>query len=65
MEEIEIWRAANKIIEMFGDEAIDYTVKRAKQLSAQGDKDGEYYMGRIARAIEILQRPDSEGLPVH
>jgi hypothetical protein len=65
MEEIDIWRSANKLIELYGDEAISYAVKRSLQLTDDGDDLGAHVMKRVAEAIEILQRPDSEGLQVH
>ncbi len=61
MKEIDVWTAANQLIQMFHDDALNWATKRVQSLSADGDEDGATNMARIARAIEILQGADPNG----
>ncbi len=46
----DIWRAANIVIEMFGEDATLRAAMRADALLEQGDAEGFFVWKRIARA---------------
>lgn len=56
MDEIDIWRVANLLIEEHGDEAVSLASKRADAMLAQSDTDGFTAWLQVVKAIETLQR---------
>jgi hypothetical protein len=55
--EIDIWRAANRLIRRHGADAELETAKRADLMLDRGDDDGRLLWAQIRRAIEALQAP--------
>lgn len=53
---IDIWRAANLMIEMLGEDAARKAAMRADALLEQGDTEGFFSWKRITRAIDDLSR---------
>ena len=60
--EIDIWRAAQQMIEIYGPDAGINAALRADHLLDQGDPDGFHVWKRIVDAIKQLQGnfPESE-----
>lgn len=56
-EEIDIWRAANLLVQRHGADAAVAAAQRADELLAQGDTEGQRVWKRILAAIHELQRP--------
>jgi hypothetical protein len=56
VEAIDIWRAANLMIEMFAEDATLKAAMRADALLAEGDTEGFVIWKRIAKAIHDLHR---------
>ena len=57
-EEIDIWRAAYLLVKRHGDDAEVVAAKRADELLAQGDVDGQRIWKRILAAVQELQRTE-------
>jgi hypothetical protein len=57
--EIDIWRAANLLIQRHGTDAEIEAAKRADQMLERGDLDGNTVWKWIRRAIIALQAPAS------
>jgi len=57
--EIDIYRAANLLIERHGADAEIGVARRADLMLERGDRDGQLVWQRIRRAIETLQAPAS------
>jgi hypothetical protein len=57
---IEIWRASNQMIEMFGEDAALKAALRADALLEQGDTEDFFAWKRITRAIDDLSREKRE-----
>ena len=53
--DLDIWRAANLLIEQYGDDAEITAASRADDLLDRGDIDGQRVWLRIRRAIAELQ----------
>jgi hypothetical protein len=53
---VDIWRAANLMLEMYGGDASLKAAMRADALLAEGDADGFFAWKRIMRAIDDLSR---------
>ncbi len=60
----DIWRAAELLIDRHGKNATTEAMKRADALAAQGDAAGKVVWLRILEAIEKLQSTVPTG-PVH
>ncbi len=61
VDDLDIYRSANELIEQHGDDAPIEAAMRADELTEAGDMDGRAVWIRIGRAIEELQseeRPD-------
>ena len=56
MEEIDLWRAADQMIRLYGPDAALQAGLRADKMLDQGDVDGFHVWKRIAGAIEDLER---------
>jgi hypothetical protein len=52
----DIWRAANMMIELYGEDATLRAAVRADALLGQGDTEGFFLWKRIARAIDDLSQ---------
>lgn len=52
----DIWRAANEMIQLYGDDAALRAAMRADALLEQGDTEGSFVWKRIARAIDDLSQ---------
>ena len=64
--DIDLWRAANVMIEGYGDGAATEAAMRADEFLDQGSIDGERLWIRIMQTIEELQRKrPREGETVH
>jgi len=61
--DLDIYRAANLLIERHGTEAELVASHRANEMRARGDTDGQLVWRQIKRAIEALQTAPSG--PVH
>ena len=55
--ELDIWRAANLLIQRHGDDAEIEAAKRADLMLDRGDLDGNAVWKRIRRAIIVLHTP--------
>ncbi len=55
-DELDIWRAAQATIQVYGDDAGLHAAQRADELMAAGDMEGRRVWQRIERAIDELQR---------
>jgi hypothetical protein len=55
--DLDIWRAANLLIQRHGVDAEIEAAKRADQMLERGDLDGNLVWKRIRRAIAALQAP--------
>ena len=59
--DLDVYRAANELIEQHGEDAPIHAAMRADELMATGDMEGVAVWKRIVKAIEELQsqeRPD-------
>ncbi len=56
LSDLDLWRAANVMIEGYGDGAATEAAMRADEFLDQGIIDGERLWMRIMQAIEELQR---------
>ncbi len=66
IEERDIWRTANLLIERHGSDALLIAALRADTMLANGDVDGQIVWKRIVRAVEELGRRALEkGQHVH
>ena len=54
--ELDIWRAAQLMVNRYGDDAAIQAGMRAEELLARGDDDGAVTWRAIIRAVEELQR---------
>jgi hypothetical protein len=63
MDEIDVWRAANEMMKLFGDDAATRAAMRADAMLDEGDVDGFHAWTRIARAIDDLRRTPSDSEP--
>lgn len=54
--DLDLWRAANLMIERHGDDAALVAAKRADELLAQGDSEGQLVWKRILGVFNELQR---------
>lgn len=61
MDEKDVWRAAQAVLKLHGDDALAYARTRAEQFAAQGADDGAAAWRRIAAAIEELERTEPGG----
>jgi len=52
----DIWRAANMMIELYGEDAMVRAAMRADALLEQGDTEGFFVWTRIVRAIDGLSQ---------
>ena len=57
--QIDIYRAANLLIEQHGADAVTEAVKLADLMLERGDREGQFVWFRIKKAIEWLQSPRS------
>lgn len=63
-EDIDVWRAANLLVDRHGEEAPVHAAMRADELLTQGDVDGQRIWKRILRAVEELLRGRGDD-PLH
>lgn len=56
MDELDVWRAAHKMIELYDLDAGWRAAQRADHLLEQGDVDGYHVWARILGAIKELQK---------
>ena len=64
--DLDIYRAANELIERHGDEAPIHAAMRADEMLARGFLDGQAVWKRILKAIdELLTEERPEGAEVH
>lgn len=54
--DLDVWRAADLLIKLHGDDAAIVAAKRADELLASGDIEGQNVWKRIMRAINEVQR---------
>lgn len=57
--EIDIYRAANLVIERHGADAVIEAARLIDRMLDRGDREGQIVWRRIVRAIEALQAPAS------
>lgn len=57
MEQLDIWRAADMMLRLYGYDATIRAAMRADALLDQGDSEGFFVWKRIARAIDDLKNP--------
>jgi hypothetical protein len=62
--EIDIWRAANLMLNRYGQKALEESIARADELAADGDHDGAVTWRRISVAVAELANTSPPG-PVH
>ncbi|NQV20115.1 MAG: hypothetical protein HQ511_01725 [Rhodospirillales bacterium] len=64
--DLDIYRTANELVKLHGDDAPIHAAMRADELLEAGDLDGKAVWLRIVQAIEELQsRERPEGAEVH
>lgn len=56
MDPIDLWRAADLMIKLYGENAMLMAAQRADALLEQGDTEGFFAWKRVARAIDDLER---------
>jgi hypothetical protein len=61
--DLDIYRAANLLIDRYGHDALTEAARRVDRMLADGDSEGRIVWRRIKRAIEALQAAPSG--PVH
>lgn len=54
--DLDLWRAANLMVERHGNDAALVAAKRADEMLAAGDTEGQLVWKRILAAINELQR---------
>ncbi len=54
--DLEIWRAANQLIQRYGEDAEIEAAMRADAMLEAGDIDGQRVWQRILKAVDELQR---------
>jgi hypothetical protein len=60
--DLDIWRAANILVQEHGEEAAIIAAQRADELLAKGDVEGQIVWKRIVRAVaELQKRKPGEG----
>lgn len=64
MEDIDIWRAASQMIDLYPDEAESASLKRADSALAQGDLFNFQLWSKITKAVQALERK-AEGQALH
>ena len=62
--EIDIWRVAERLLELHGPDASIHAALRADELRSVGDFEGQVTWVRILRAVAALLSTESRG-PVH
>jgi hypothetical protein len=62
--EIDIWRAAQLMLERYGDRALEESAARADELALAGDDEGATTWRRIMAAVTQLANKTPPG-PVH
>ena len=66
IEEIEVWRAANQLIQRYGEDAEFEAAMRADAMIEQGDPEGLAFWKRVLKAVDELQGANpSSGEVVH
>ncbi len=66
VDDLDIYRSANELIEQHGVEALVHAALRADELAADGDMDGWAVWLRIVKAVkELLAKERPEGEKVH
>jgi len=58
--DLDVWRAANPLIRQHGGDAGIEAARKADQMLARGDLEGELLWIRIGRAIAALNAPPSD-----
>jgi hypothetical protein len=61
MPQVDIWRAANVLVKLHGDDAAILAAQRADVLLSQNDLEGQRSFKRIVKAINEIQRT----IPTH
>ena len=59
--EIDIWRAAQLMLNRYGDNALEETAARANELALTGEDDGAATRRRIMAAIEQIANKTPPG----
>jgi hypothetical protein len=62
--EIDIWRAATLMLKRYGEKALEERVRRADELAAQDDYNGQAIWRRITEAVGQLANMTPSG-PLH
>jgi hypothetical protein len=62
--EIDVWRAANLTVKRNGDKALEESIMRANELSAEGNHNGADTSRRISSAVVQLAKNIPPG-PLH
>ncbi len=66
VDDLDIYRSANELIEQHGEDAPIHAAMRADELAADGDMDGRAVWLRIVKAVEeLLAKERPEGEKVH
>ncbi len=66
VDDLDIYRSANELINQHGDEALVHAAMRADELAADGDMNGRAVWLRIVKAVEeFLAKERPEGEKVH
>ena len=55
MQDLDVWRAAHQMIQMYGEAAVIHAALRADHLLDQGDPDGFHSWKRVVDAITDFQ----------
>jgi hypothetical protein len=59
--EIDIWRAANLMLKRYGENAVEASAARAKELAADGDHEGAATWRRITDSVVQLANTKPPG----
>ena len=62
MQDIDVWRTAGLMVKRYGKDAVIESAKRADDLMAVGDLDGQRVWLRVLKAIEELtdEKPSAQ-----
>ena len=61
MDDLDIWRSAKRLVDLYGDDATIHAAMRADELLAQGDMDGAGIWRRVLAAVKELGRTVPRG----
>ena len=61
MDDLDIWRSAKRLVDLYGDDATIHAAMRADELLAQGDLDGAGTWRRVLAAVKGVGADGAQG----